>query len=578
MDLHLAASFLAVVIATGATSAVLAAGPDQRVNRLLAVMMAGVALWGTCNVLRAFATDPEQARLLALLAAPGWLFIGPLGLDTLSEVLPQRRRWIDRILPVSYAGSGLLLLVTWFSFWVLGPARPAAAGWQSELGPGALVALAYQLAHILPAIGLALRQVGRSPSPSERNQVKWLAVGLALPVLCAPASNVVLPLLGYESARLGHLSLALFGAIVAWTSLRFGHSPLARRGFLRQILDAHPDGVALMLFSGQLATASDGLARLVGISAAELAGRSLGEFLDPSPADPPREVHDLESELRTAGGRRLPVSVSTRVLQDRRGLDFALVVVIRDLREVVALRSGLVTSGRLAAIGQLAAGIAHEINNPMAFVRSNLALLREHWDELAKAAPPEEAPQRLAGEVEELLDESLEGVERACAIVRDINGFAHAGSGARGPVDLRPLLDNVLRVASPQLRGGRAVERRYATSRPVLGAEQELKQVFLNLLVNAAHATADGGTVRLEIEPEDDAVLVHIRDDGCGIPAEAMEKIFDPFFTTKEVGEGTGMGLFISYRIVRNHGGTIRVDSEPGRGTHVRVRLPAAPD
>jgi signal transduction histidine kinase len=263
--------------------------------------------------------------------------------------------------------------------------------------------------------------------------------------------------------------------------------------------------------------------------------------------------------------------VSTAILRDRQGFPIGLVLVARDLREIASLRSRLVTSGRLAAVGQLAAGIAHEINNPIAFVRANLGTLRGLLPGLAKgdgACPLHEA--------EELLDESLDGVDRVVAIVRDVKSFSHAGGGPRESVDLNALLDAVLRVAAPQLRYAGRIERRYGTVPAVLGDPQELKQVFLNLVLNASQAVSGTQAIRIVTESAAGRVVACVEDDGCGIAPEVIAHIFDPFFTTKRVGEGTGLGLAIAYQIVRKHGGELSVESRMGAGTAFRVELPAA--
>jgi PAS domain S-box-containing protein len=568
----------AALIATGAAAAILAQDARQTVNRLAALLIGGVAWWGVCDVGRVTAPDAEWALFFARASAPGWSFVGPLALHLLAMLQVPRPRPAVRVLPFSYAAGAGFVAVSFLSPWMYGSAEPAGPGWHVPPGPAVLLVLAFTMAHVLPVMALGISLLRRSPSPSDRAQVLWVAVGIALPVVCIPITNVLLPLFDRPTLRLGSLSFALFGAVIAWTAHRHGYSPLARGGFARQILDAHPDGVALVLLNGIVGSASAGLTRLVGAPAAALEGRSIAELLDQPLAEPPREVQELEAALRLADGQAIPASVSTRILQDRKGLDFALVVVIRDLREVVALRSRLVTSGRLAAMGQLAAGIAHEINNPMAFVRTNLSLLRNHWERLAKDPVSKEERNQLFGEGDELLAESLEGVERTSAIVRDINSFAHAGTGERTSVDLHALLENVLRVATPHLGAGITVQRDFGDVPPAFGGAQELKQVFLNLILNAAQAMGGAGTIRITARTEDDRVVVRVQDDGCGIPPESMEKIFDPFFTTKPVGEGTGMGLFISYEIVRNHGGEIRVESAPGTGTAVSVRLPTGND
>ena len=285
----------------------------------------------------------------------------------------------------------------------------------------------------------------------------------------------------------------------------------------------------------------------------------------------------VERVLIRAAGERIPVSIATSELRDRQGYLLGRVLVVRDLRDVAQLRSRLIMSARLAAVGELAAGIAHEINNPIAFVRSNLSQLASHWKTVSgelESAGRAEAQRELIAEGEELIEESVEGVDRAAEIVRGVKGFSHAGHQVREPTDLNQLLEDVLRMAAAQLRGRATVERYYVELPAVHCVPQELKQVFLNLIVNAGQAIGDGGTIRIATEARGGFVTVRVEDDGCGIAPENLERIFDPFFTTKRVGEGTGLGLGIAYHIVRSHGGEIRVESELGRGSRFRVRVP----
>jgi signal transduction histidine kinase len=179
-------------------------------------------------------------------------------------------------------------------------------------------------------------------------------------------------------------------------------------------------------------------------------------------------------------------------------------------------------------------------------------------------------------DLDDLFVESIEGVDRAAEIVRSLRSFAHAGSASPEPVDLHPLLEDVLHVASAQLRSRVNVRREFDGALPcVVCAPQQLRSVFLNLVINAAQAVETGGNVLVATRTDNDHVVVSVADDGCGIPAELIDRIFDPFFTTKAVGEGTGLGLAIAHQIVVSHGGEIQVESTPGRGTVFRVRLPA---
>jgi signal transduction histidine kinase len=362
---------------------------------------------------------------------------------------------------------------------------------------------------------------------------------------------------------------------VAWSYYRYGYSPAAPGSFAREVLDPLPDGVALLHLDGRLHYANGWMLALLGARHEELAS-DVGALLSCPILPPEPDLREVECELTTPAGP-VPVAVSTSRLHDKLGLTLAVVLVMRDLREVRSLRSRLVTAGRLAAIGQLAAGIAHEINNPTAYVRSNLSQLREAWLELAKAARGERGPERLQALLalgEELIDESLEGVERTAAIVRNVRGFAHGGGGQPEPVDPNRLVEEVLRMAQPQLRDGVTIESRLSDVPRISGVPQELRQVLLNLVVNAIQAMDRTGSVAVTTLREGARVLVRVEDDGRGIAPDDLERIFDPFFTTKAVGEGTGLGLAISYQIVRAHEAELLVDSQPGRGSRFTLRFP----
>ncbi|HEX5065335.1 MAG TPA: ATP-binding protein, partial [Myxococcota bacterium] len=247
--------------------------------------------------------------------------------------------------------------------------------------------------------------------------------------------------------------------------------------------------------------------------------------------------------------------------------------------ERAALEERLRQVQKLEAIAQLAAGLAHEINNPMAYVRTNLNVLRSDWDELRKeleAQGDDNRATRLA-ECDDLLAESAEGVDRTIAIVRDVRDLAHGAHAPSEPVELDEVVDEALRVASAQAAPGVRLERVRGAPPGLQGSPGRLRQVVLNLVVNALHAVGTGGVVRVTTEQRGRNALVRVEDDGPGIDPDVRARLFEPFFTTKPVGQGTGLGLYVSYEIVRAHGGEIRVDSEPGRGSRFEVRLPISP-
>jgi signal transduction histidine kinase len=267
----------------------------------------------------------------------------------------------------------------------------------------------------------------------------------------------------------------------------------------------------------------------------------------------------------------------------------------RELREVrvraeqARMREWLVISDRMASAGTLAAGVAHEINNPLAVVLTNLDLsinafkrLRAEAQEMAGTGSRTAAhlSARIA-QLEDPLGDAREAGQRIRDIVRDVKLFSRPDDRATGPVDVRRVIDSSCRMAWNEIRHRARLVKQYDDVPMVRSNESRLGQVFLNLLVNAAQAMPeghhDGNEIRVTTStaPDGDAV-VQVADTGAGIPREDLERIFDPFFTTKPVEVGTGLGLAICHRIIAELGGRIAVESEVGKGTTFRLELPAA--
>ncbi len=257
--------------------------------------------------------------------------------------------------------------------------------------------------------------------------------------------------------------------------------------------------------------------------------------------------------------------------------------------ELSETREQLVQSEKLASIGQLAAGVAHEINNPIGFVNSNLGTLSRYFGDLkavidayrsgdaGRIATAVEAAdlEFLLDDARDLLDESLDGLGRVKKIVQDLRDFSRVDRGGREPTDLNAALASTLRVAAGQLGAGTEIVTEFGELPPVVCDAARINQVFLNLLLNAAQAIAGQGRITVRSGRDDDGVWVSVEDTGCGIAPEIRDHIFEPFFTTRPVGQGTWLGLSTCHDIVvKEHGGRIDVDSQPGRGSVFRVRLP----
>ncbi|HYH97746.1 two-component regulator propeller domain-containing protein [Hyalangium sp.] len=253
------------------------------------------------------------------------------------------------------------------------------------------------------------------------------------------------------------------------------------------------------------------------------------------------------------------------------------------LRTLRATQAQLVQAGKMAAVGTLAAGVGHEINNPLSYIVSNLEYASEEAVALKGRleSAPEDVLERLR-EMEQVLREALMGADRVRRIVRDLKTFSRQDEDARGPVDLRSVMDSAAKMAAGELRPRAQLARDYAEVPRAYGNEARLAQVFLNLIINAAQALPEGHAEQNEVRlvtrrVGSDEVAAEIHDTGSGIPAEVLGRIFDPFFTTKPVGVGTGLGLALCHAFVTAMGGRIEVESQVSRGTMFRVTLPVAP-
>ncbi|MGL4828773.1 MAG: sensor histidine kinase [Vibrio sp.] len=274
-------------------------------------------------------------------------------------------------------------------------------------------------------------------------------------------------------------------------------------------------------------------------------------------------------------------------------------VLIKKLEEA---QGQLIQSEKMASIGQLSAGIAHEINNPVGFITSNLQTLNDYFSSLEKvlknitqtidqsqdAVLIESCHKILKqGQVgfilddtAELISESLEGSSRVMSIVKNLKEFSHVDRSEWSYTNLENCIESTLKIINNEIKYNITLEKHYEPNVPdVYCQPMQINQVLLNILVNASHAIKGEGVIGITLlSPDSNFVEIRIKDTGCGIPEEIRERIFEPFFTTKPVGSGTGLGLSVSYGIINKHNGTISVSSEVGKGSEFTLRLPINPN
>ncbi len=406
---------------------------------------------------------------------------------------------------------------------------------------------------------------------------------------------------------------------------RLGKTVDELRRYNQHIIQNMNSALVVVDPSARISYANPTAERLLGGEPGELMGSPLRRWF-PSLEDdeilPLRTLADgapyrgAEMVVARVDGRLIPIGMSCAPLIDGAGAREGVVAIFQDLTEIKQLERQVLQTEKMASIGQLAAGVAHEINNPMGFVHANLGQLSEYLDDLGKvwdrleglraAAGSEridaDEVRRAAAELEAVIQEvdagfllrdfgtaireSLEGSERIRSIVRDLRAFSYQDTGERVPTDVNRALDSTANIVWTMMKHSVVLTKQYDELPPISCHPVQLQQVFMNLLVNAyqaieARAESEEtlrGEIKLRTALEGDEVVIQVADNGTGIAPDVMKRIFDPFFTTKEVGVGMGLGLSTSFNLVEQLGGSLQVDSEVGRGSSFEVRLSLDPE
>ncbi|BCR03120.1 hypothetical protein DESUT3_01890 [Desulfuromonas versatilis] len=304
------------------------------------------------------------------------------------------------------------------------------------------------------------------------------------------------------------------------------------------------------------------------------------------PYNPPQLLHSVEKAIDMRRLRQIEQNYQAE-LEAR---------VEQATQELQATHEKMLQGEKMASIGQLAAGVAHEINNPVGFIASNLSTLSNYVERLVAyiaaqeqaltACCPDQTRETLDQErrrlkldhiredIRPLLAESIEGTDRIKKLVLSLKTFSRVDDAEFIPADINAGLESTINICWNEIKYVATLNREFGELPMARVYPQQLNQVFMNLLVNAAHAIEGQGEITVKTWHDDGAIFVSIADTGCGIPESIRDKIFDPFFTTKESGKGTGLGLSIACDIVRKHRGEISLESSPGKGTTFVVRLP----
>jgi signal transduction histidine kinase len=265
-------------------------------------------------------------------------------------------------------------------------------------------------------------------------------------------------------------------------------------------------------------------------------------------------------------------------------------------KRLIKTQQQLIQSEKMATVGLLAAGIAHEINNPVNYINGGILVLRKSFTKFKRyfnaykeifnkseidpqgypQLPDEQQIEKLIESSEDMFITIEEGIDKTTKIVQSIRVFSSNSENVFTEIDINAMLDHILKLLSGNYKDRIEIIRDYAPQSKIIGVSVNIQQIFVNLLTNAIQAIPEKGTIWIKIQQneEQNSLIISIKDDGIGIDQKIKEKIFDPFFSTKDVGKGTGLGLYLTYRYIEQHHGKIRVISEPGKGTEFIISLP----
>jgi two-component system, NtrC family, sensor kinase len=461
----------------------------------------------------------------------------------------------------------------------------AHAGFESE--PPALVKTSEVATRLISGHTLTLDDPLAQRRLDPADIEFWRDAGIHYFVPCVSKEGTIAVMaLGRKSSAepLSSEDMALLAAVAAQAATALENGRLYRqlsvkadelhrmREFSENILESLNDGLAVVDRDDRVVRWNRRLEELYGVRHEAAVGLRLEQLLDPGFFEVLRSgrrespegaaLYRVPLATRHTPARRLLVNVATTPLRDMSGAINGTIVVVEDISARVQLEEQLQISEKMASIGLLAAGVAHEVNTPLTGISSFVQMLMQ-------ATEPDDPKAQVLEKIERQ-------TFRAAKIVNGLLNLARPAQVDSGPVDVNAVINDVLSLLEHQFKTGRIqVRKELAAVTPVvLGIEYKMQQVFLNLFLNARDAMPKGGWLTIVTRGSGDSATIEVADTGSGIPADQLSRIYDPFFTTKDIGKGTGLGLSITYGIVQEHGGSIACDSMLGQGTRFTLTLP----
>ncbi|HVF89581.1 MAG TPA: ATP-binding protein [Blastocatellia bacterium] len=374
----------------------------------------------------------------------------------------------------------------------------------------------------------------------------------------------------------GYVAVAIDNSLLYRSEMEKAEELARLKEFSENIIESVNVGILVVDFDGRITTWNSALEEIFGIARERALRRSIREIFDQDLIGTMQNVigqdawalrdarHIYKYNAAAEDGRPLTLNISLAPFEAARGVVTGTLVVVENVTERAQLEQQLLQREKLSSIGLLAAGVAHEVNTPLAGISSYAQMLLQQI--------PDADPKH------KLLEKIHVQTLRASGIVNNLLNFSRTGDSQFREFELNRVLEDTLQLLEPQLRNTEIeIVKNFTEELPAAyGSASKLQQVFMNLILNARDAMSGGGRLTLQTRLVETSLVVDFRDTGQGIEPENIARIYDPFFTTKEVGQGTGLGLALSYGIIQEHGGRIFVESRPGEGAHFTIKLPTA--
>lgn len=581
-SMHLAVLIpvVAIMVSAAFGAVCIAWDSDRRATASMAAIFVCTGVWALLDLMTFLETDPERARVWIQWMHLPALLLGPSATWLLGHVFPQIG---DRLHGLARIGFGLAVVLG-----VAAALTPSSIGevyatsWGGWLGRyGTISLFMMPIGSILPVLSVfevsrLENSVRSGRADARRASAMTFAVGVSL--LAGFSSEYFLPLLEVAVPRLGAVSIACVSAVV-WLVVLHDSDDLAMtpEGMARWMLAELHDGVALVRLDGSILASNIRFQEMTGRRGADLIGAPLVDWVEPSLEEICQGIEDRESSLQGIDGGFLPVSLSSSIARGRDREPIGAVVVFRDLREIDALRRRLLTSGRLAAIGELAAGIAHEVNNPIAFIRSDLNLLSQRLEEIKEDVsqrPRSENELSILNGVGGRIDVALEGVQRVAEVVDDVRGFAHVGGAGQGGSDPVALLEGAMRLA--RLQRGEEVALRVgnSVSSDWIDSGQELKQVLLALILVLVEGSETDGLVEGTVQSDRKHLQITLSADPLREEPTAMIARFESIAAGDLHASNSEFRIVVATQLINELGASVSFASSGPASISVELQVP----